>query len=225
MKKRVYLLLLLLPAVLIFSGCGKKVENNKISPVVENPAVQTNVAAENEKSDTTKTSASVKEMLKSGKSLECTFSSTDTGQGATQSGKMYVDGAKARIRTETEVITNSTGVKSEAYMITDGNYGYSWSSIDPKAGIKFNLNESSSVNSTDKSGQNTEDLDQKIDFDCHNWSVDNSKFDLPAGVKFTDFDQMMKSIPTNTTTIDPCSICKQTTDAAIKAACQNLNCK
>lgn len=214
--------LILLPAVLIFSGCGKKVDSNKVLP-----AAQNNVATENEKSETSKMSASVKELMKGGKSLECTFSFTNVEQGATQSGKFYVDGPKARFRSETEVTTNSLGQKMESYMITDGDYAYSWSNIGPKTGIKFNLNESSSINKTDKSGQNTENLDQKIDFDCHKWSVDNSKFELPAGIEFTDFEQMMESssIPTGATNIDVCSICNQIPDAATKAECQKTSCK
>jgi len=222
MKKRIYLFLFLLPVVLIFSGCGKKVDSNKVPP-----AVQNNATTESEKSETTKMSATVKEMLKGGKSLECTFSFTDVKEGATQTGKIYVDGPKARFRSETEVTTNSTGQKTQAFMITVGDYGYSWNNISPKTGIKFNLNESSSISNSDKSAQNTEDLDQKIDFDCHKWSVDNSKFEMPAGVVFTDFDEMMKSlsVPTSATNIDVCSICNQIPDAATKAECQKTNCK
>ena len=221
MKKRVYLFLILLPAVLIFSGCGKKVDNNNVSP-----AAQNNAAAEKGKSENTKTSASFKELMAGGKSLECTFSFTDQQPGVAQSGKFYVDGSKARFRSEVEMTKNSTGEKTEAYMITAGDYGYSWSSISPKTGIKFNLNEPSSSNAG-KGAPNTEDLNQKIDFDCHNWSVDNSKFVLPVGVEFTDFEQMMKSlsVPANTTNINPCSICNQIPDAAAKAACQKTNCK
>jgi hypothetical protein len=227
MKKRVYLFLLLLPAVLIFSGCGKKVDNNKVSPVAGNPAAQTNVAAENGKPENTKMSASAKEMLKSGKSLECTFSFTDAKQGTTQSGKFYVDGPGARFRSETEVAMKDSGKTIKSYMITDGDYGYSWSDMTPATGFKINLNENATTGNTDKSVQNSEDLDQKIDFDCRKWSVDKSKFDLPAGVKFTDFDQMMKSlsVPASPANVDVCSICNQIPDAATKAECKKANCK
>jgi major membrane immunogen (membrane-anchored lipoprotein) len=222
MKKRAYLFLILLPVVLIFSGCGKKADSNKVSPDAQN-----NAATENKESENTKMSASVKELMKGGKSLECTFSFTDQQSGVTQSGKFYIDGSKARFRSEMAVTTNKTGEKNEAYMITDGDYGYSWSNISPKTGIKFNLNEPASLNNPNKNGQNTEDLDQKIDFDCRKWSVDKSKFDLPTGVEFTDFEQMMKSlsVPTGAANINVCAICSQIPDAAAKAECQKTNCK
>jgi len=234
MKKRIYLFLFLLPAVLILSGCGKKVDSNKVPPVAQNPAVQNNVTTESGKSETTKMSASVKEMLKGGKSLECTFNFADKQDGSTHSGKFYVDSSRARFRSETETTMKDTGQKIMAYMITDGDYGYSWSNVNPKTGFKINLNETTTTANTDKTVQSAEDLDQKVDFDCRKWSVDNSKFDLPAGVDFTDINEMMKSlsVPANTTNVSPngtninyCSVCNQIPDAKLKAECQKTNCK
>lgn len=226
MKKRAYLFLFLLPAVLILGGCGKKVESNNVSPAAQNPAAQNNAATAKGESETTKMSASIKELMKGGKSLDCTFSFTDDKQGVTQSGKFYVDGPNARSRSEIEITTNKTGQKTESYMITDGDYGYSWSSADAKTGFKINLNEAQPTGNTNNA-QNTEDLNQLINFDCRNWSVDNSKFDLPAGMKFIDINEMMKSlnVPSNAANTSACSICNQIPDAKIKAECQKTNCK
>jgi hypothetical protein len=222
MKKRIYPFLFLLPAVLILSGCGNKVVSNNVSPTAQNNAV-----APKAESGTTKMSASIKDLMKGGKSIDCTFNSTDAKQGITQSGEFYLDGPNARSRSETVITTNSTGQKTESYMIMEGGYGYSWSGADAKTGYKINLNETQPAANAGSNTQNTEDLNQPINFDCRNWSVDNSKFDLPAGVKFTDISQMMKSlnVPTNTTKVNVCSICDQIPDAKIKAECQQANCK
>lgn len=232
MKKRIYLFLFLLPTILILGGCGQKVAVNNAAPVAQNPVAQNpvaqnNAAADKGKSETTKMSASAKEMMQSGKSLDCTFSFTDAQQGVAQSGEFYVDGPKARFRSEIEMTTISTGQKTKAYMITDGDYGYSWNSTNAKMGFKINLNEAPSAENTDKNVQKTEDLNQPFDFNCRDWSVDNSKFILPAGVEFTDINQMMKSlsVPTKTTDITACSICDQIPDAKIKAECQKTSCK
>ena len=221
MKKRIYLFLFLLPAVLILGGCGKQVEVNKISTTTQNNAV-----TETQKSDTTKMSATAKEMMKSGKSLDCTFVFTDEKQGVTQSGKFYVDGPQARFRSEVEITATFDGKKSRAYSISSGNDVYTWNDAKEKTGFKINMNEAKPSNA-DQNAPRTEDLDQKINFDCRPWTVDNAKFTLPAGVEFTDFGAMMKSlkVPTSATKGSACSICNQIPDARIKAECQKNNCK
>jgi hypothetical protein len=201
MKKRIYLSLLLLPAVLILSGCGKKTEVKLTVPAAQNNTATKNVAVEKKASETIKITKSAKEMISGGQSLDCTFSFTDAKQGVTQTGKFYVDGAKKRFRSETEIVTGPTSSKIKSYMITDGDYGYSWSSMSEKTGFKINLNESQPANNATGNAQNTEDLDQKIDFECRDWPVDNAMFTLPAGVTFTDFSEMMKALGTPAKTI------------------------
>lgn len=219
MQKRIYWFLFLLSVVLILGGCGKKVDGNKVSPATKN-----NVAEDKKEPETIKMSTSAKEIMKSGKSLDCTFSFTDADQGAIQSGRFYVDGPKARFRSEMEITMNSTGQKIKSYMITDGDYGYSWNSIDAKTGFKINLNEPASTENIDKNSQKIEDLNQRIDFDCRNWPVDNSKFILPTGIEFRDLSAAMKSLslPANAAA---CSICDQIPNAEIKAECQKASCK
>ena len=196
MKKRAYLFLFLLPAILILGGCGKKVDDNKIAPAAQNNTpvnnTQNNVVTETKEPETMTISSSFEGLMKGGKSLACTFSSVDEKEGTSQIGEYFVDGAKSKFRTEFES-TSKAGEKVKSYIIADGQYAYSWSSASPKMGYKMSFSSLETV-SAGADGQEAGDLDQTIKFNCRNWSVDSSKFDLPADVKFTDMDEMMKSL-------------------------------
>ncbi|MFH1583460.1 MAG: hypothetical protein ABIB72_04080 [Candidatus Falkowbacteria bacterium] len=190
MKKRIFLLLFLLPAILVLGGCGKKVDDNKAVSNIQNNAVVDKGEAEN-----TKTIKSVNEIMASGKSLECTFSYTDEEQGVTESGSYYIDGPKARFRSEAEIIMKNSDQKTKAYMIGDGSYAYSWSDASGKTGFKISMKEESpSAENTGAKAQKDAELDRKMNFDCRDWSVDDSKFTLPPGIEFTNFSEMMKSL-------------------------------
>lgn len=192
MKKRIYLFLFLLPALLILGGCGKKTDSNKVSSEAQNPAAQNNVVGNQEKTKDTKTVKSVSEIIANGQSLSCTFSYTDAEQGITESGNFYVNGPQAKFRSEAEIVTKDSDKKITTYMIGDGNYAYSWNGAE-KTGFKISMKEGTPV-AQDTKAQNNQRLDQKMNFDCRNWSVDNSKFILPPGVTFTDFSTMIKNL-------------------------------
>jgi hypothetical protein len=114
---------------------------------------------------------SLKGLLSSG-SQQCTYSD------AQSSGTVYTANGKARI--DMSSVTN--GVTTNSHAIVDNQTYYGWVDGQP-SGFKFSIAQSS----TGSAGSNQNvDVDKQVDYDCDGWSVDNSKFNLPANVQFTD---------------------------------------
>jgi len=225
MKKKLFSFLLLLPLALAVGGCGQKAAVNQVpaanTPAAQNTAVQTD-----------KISATPMEMMQGGKTLDCSYSYTDD-QGNRQNGEFFVDGINGKFRSDSMITAKSTTMPGNtlAHSISDGTYAYTWSSTDLKTGYKISLKQAtSSPAAATTSSQNTEDLSRKIDYNCRAWTVDNSKFALPAGVTFTDMDQMLNSLKapagvSGAGTVNACSVCNMIPDAKTKAQCLKANCK
>ncbi|MEI7620249.1 MAG: hypothetical protein WCJ57_01620 [Candidatus Falkowbacteria bacterium] len=225
MKKNFYVSLVLIIFALTFSGCGKKaaVENTTNSNSDENGAItQNEVSGDSEE----EINASILQMLGKGKSLHCTFSLKDEKEGTEQSGEFYVDGQSKKFRSDAEATVAGTNpMKLSVKTISDGLYTYSWNSFNPKSGFKIKMDESQEQK-TDNN-QNSQDLNENIKFKCRSWKVDNSMFELPAGVTFTDMNEMLKQTVPNSGSggIDLCAICSQIPDTSQRTDCQKTNCK
>lgn len=219
MKRNYYLCLVLVVCALVFSGCGKKEAANNNQPAAnDNGVVQNEDSGDGEEEIT----ASSLALLGRGKALHCTFSFED--KESKQSGDFYVDGKNKKFRTEAEITAVGEGMKNmQVKTISDGAYVYTWNSLNDKAGFKMKITEEKS----DSEPGQTQDLNQEIKFRCRSWKVDNSMFELPSGVQFTDMDAMIKQVSTPAASggIDLCAICSQIPDASQKSECQKTNCK
>lgn len=156
-------------------------------------------------------SSSLLDLLSLGKNQQCTFAATNEN-GSTK-GTAYVSGSNAR----TDITTTVDGKESEISMIRKGNDNYIWGS-DLKQGIKMTL--SPEELSTNKQvGQYTGSVNpnDKVNFNCTPWSVDESLFTPPADIKFTDMSSLMMPKTTGTTTNT--AVCDAIEDAAAKASC------
>lgn len=160
--------------------------------------------------------ASIKSLLGAGKNVTCEISYPDNGG----SGTVYVAGEKMR----SDYMMTVSGKTMEGHMISDGAYMYSWQGT---TGMKFKAD--AVATPTPAAGSQTQqqgaDIDQEVDMDCGNWSVDNSKFTPPTDVTFTDATQMMMQTQQQTQTsgsgapkIDS-SYCDSIADPQAKAAC------
>lgn len=219
MRSKFISLLILLPVVFVLAGCGQK------KAPADNQTGNTPVNS-SEENDEVSLTASALEMLRGGKSLHCTFSFKDEVEKMEQSGEFYVDGQNGKFRSEIDATVSSPNqMKIKMHSISDGQYAYSWNSTNDKTGFKVKLEEASNVSETDK--QKTGDLEQKIDFKCRNWSVDNSMFELPAGVTFTDMNQMIQDLkkPSAGAGVNLCAMCDMISDAAAKSECQQSSCR
>lgn len=106
----------------------------------------------------------------------CTFThATEMGSSA---GVVYV--AEGNIYGDFDIVT-AQGSSLKAYMITDGEYSYVWSSSIPQ-GFKVALADAEAQTSS----QAVEGIDynQALDYDCAPWTADLSVFVPPANVTF-----------------------------------------
>src|SRR5688572_701932 len=99
--------------------------------------------------------SSLKAMLASGGSRKCDITSGNSA--AFSSGTVYVSDGKMK----GEFTTTSNGQSMKAYMISDGEYMYSWTDIT-SSGFKFPITQTESQ----ETEQNSVDINQEIDWNC-----------------------------------------------------------
>lgn len=125
---------------------------------------------------------SMKELMASNASQQCTFAEPQSDT----SGTIYVSGGKVRGDFETK---SESGTVS-GHMIADSSTVHTWmdgmsqgfkASFDVAATADKNMEAQQSLNP-----------DKKLDYRCSPWQADRSKFELPAGVTFTDMSAMMQ---------------------------------
>lgn len=123
------------------------------------------------------------DLLAAGKTQKCDFS-YKAADGASTNGTVYITAAKMRGNITT---TSKDNKVTKIYMIRDGNTSYVWGDSFP--GVKMTLTaDQLKTNSTTNQYFNTQ---QKTDYKCESWSVDNSMFTVPTNVKFTDVSALM----------------------------------
>jgi hypothetical protein len=162
------------------------------------------------------TANSLRELLGLGKNVTCTMT-YPKGNG---SGTVYVAGERVRGDFNTP---GPEGEMMESHMIRDNEYGYFWTGAE---GTKIKIDETQQAETTEKSQQESVDLDEEVDMDCSSWSVDNSMFNVPQGVEFTDLSEamMMMQGEAGQNLEGLQSICDQIEDPQAKAAClSNIN--
>jgi len=98
------------------------------------------------------------------------------------SGTMYVSGKNMRGEFST-VAEGKTMVSS--FMSRDG-YSYTWSSLTPGMGFKIKAEAETSNEGADINGTYAWNADQIGDYNCENWVVDATKFELPKNVTFQE---------------------------------------
>ena len=121
---------------------------------------------------------SLKDLIALGVSQQCAFS--QTVDNSSTSGTVFVGMGKMR----GDFVSVASGQTVNAHMIADGQYTYTW--IDGIAmGFKMSLDQTAPASGTGANQTGSPDLNQKLDYNCSAWTLDASKFTLPAGVTFT----------------------------------------
>ncbi len=168
-------LMLATAAVLIIKGGDK----NPSDAVVVEEVQDTATTAPSETPTEGAFNGSMNELVARGGNYECNFThATDVSDSA---GTVFISGKKMRgdFVSTTKVAAN---LKVESHMISDGEFMYNWSSAAPM-GFKIAIAET--TNATPTTGSQSLDYNQKLDYDCKAWTVDSSKFAIPAEIKFT----------------------------------------
>lgn len=130
-----------------------------------------------------KGSSSLRDLVMRNRPMQCTVNESDS------QGTFYV--ADKNMRGDYSMVND--GKTIVGHMIVKGDTSYTWTEGE-KTGFKFTASSDTETESeVDNSAQKQEqvDLDEEVNYDCRAWNKDNSYFELPAGVEFTDFSAMM----------------------------------
>ncbi len=195
MKKTIAFLSVLFLAVFL-AGC------NKSEPGAQEQSSQKNQTQEKEAQKENSKLQSLKDLMKKGKNLKCTWKN-EQPDGGTVEGVSYISGEKFYHESNIEQAGEATTV----YTMSDGGWVYNWGNMNSQ-GTKMKIEEmeemqgEASQMQTD-SGQSEnyqaqQQMEQDMDFDCQSWKADNSKFTPPNNVEFQDMSKMMEQVQQQT---------------------------
>lgn len=162
---------------------------------------------------------SLSDLIGMGSAQECTYQDLDTQT----SGTAYI--ADQKVRTDFTTVASGDMVGSHA--VFDGDKIYIW--MDGQtSGFVMTPEENVAVDTTssDNTVTNSVNLNREIDYNCSNWSVDNSKFELPSGVDFQDLSSMLDDV-TKTMGDAPavdCSMCDSLPAESVDSCRTSLGC-
>jgi hypothetical protein len=120
-------------------------------------------------------------LVAQGGTYECTVNQNVGDISST--GKVWIDGT----RLSGEFATSIGGQNITSYMIVKDGYTYSWSSAMATMGFKMkNATQATGDTGAAASGSYSWNADTIGDYNCNAWTAVESKFSLPASVKFTE---------------------------------------
>jgi hypothetical protein len=117
-------------------------------------------------------------LTRRGGDWQCTFNVEN--QISQSSGTVYVSGQTLRGDFASQVPQLNQTIDS--HMIQNNGAVYVWTSLSPQ-GFKTEAAISTPGGAAEFQDQGV-DINQTYDYNCMPWTVDNSKFELPAGVTF-----------------------------------------
>ena len=167
---------------------------------------------------------SLKDLLISGIAQKCTFSS-DT-ESVSSEGVTYI--ASGKVRGDFSITKDSKTTKS--HMIVDGKIAYIWTDGQTN-GFKTTIPDESTA--TPSSQTNTpvsgyvSSFDQKSDYKCEAWRVDQSLFTLPVGITFKDMSALIPTMAPKTkggSNSSQCSYCNNLTGDSKTQCLAELKC-
>jgi hypothetical protein len=176
LTKPSYLAASLIITAILFSGCNFQPGNQSATDNSE----QNQAQVSNQSNETVNPSGqySINELLTMNKPLKCTWKESATGDSDV-TNIMYIDGKKFY----QDVTMNDLG---HSFTISDGDWLYIWNDFNDMASkMKYTEVQTNLKPGQEKAPANTA-MEQKKDFLCENWTVDNSVFNPPQGKNFKD---------------------------------------
>ena len=129
---------------------------------------------------------SLRSLLGLGQSTKCTFSNTVAD--VSSSGTIYL-GADGDMRGEFESKVGTQAAVSSNMIVKDG-VTFTWSGTQ---GVKMTTAGAGADANAQAQANKYVDMDAQMDYDCSAWTRDESKFTVPTGVNFVDFDALLKA--------------------------------
>lgn len=125
---------------------------------------------------------SVKDLMARGGNHKCTF--TQEVENSKSTGTVYISGMKMRGDFNSSVSAGGANMDIASHMISDGEFMYTWSSMMP-TGFKMKIADTSAT-ATVTPTQQSFDSNQKLEYTCVAWAVDETQFALPTTVTFKE---------------------------------------
>lgn len=171
-------------ALLVILGLGGLVmsKSNKTSVTMNSENGQTTVVT------TEDSKMSIADLMGKGGNVKCSYQASGTDSGS-MSALVYLSGKKMRVESSG---TNPDGEAYESKMVSDGEFVYVWSDKE-KTGMKIATDASTGSTDAWKGQASYINPEQKVDYKCDSWNVDEAVFTLPTDVKFTDLSAMQKT--------------------------------
>lgn len=175
----------------VYYGVTSYVKNDQEVAVVS-PSQGTQTTDQNQAAQATTTASSTAptgkkipftEFMKQGGSYKCTV--TQNVANMTSEGTVYIHNTMIR----GEFTTTVAGQGVSASMIARDGYTYSWTSMMPTKGYKAKIVNSEGAPGSANAGTSgtyTWDGTQIGDYSCEAWVADDTKFDLPKSIVFSD---------------------------------------
>ena len=207
MKNKLLIAVVVIAVLLIGGGAYLTLSKS------QSPAPQ-KTANETPKESPSTVMGSIKDILTGGKTQSCTISYPNNSG----SGTFYVSDKKF---SGEFTIKDNKGVEMTGHSVSDGTYVYVWSTAAPM-GIKMKLD--SAVNAAEGQTQTGNmNFNQEVNYKCGPWIVDNSKFQIPTNIQFSDMSNLMNQTKPSATTPTEgiTSPCDQITNPQAKAACES----
>lgn len=183
-KRKLGLIVFLLIAPLLFSGCIKKADKKSatVNNATNNQNQEQNQNQANTQSNDTVSpngSYSVNELFAMNRPMKCTWKESATGDKDV-TNIIYIN----RKKFYQDVTMGDLG---HSFMIYDGEYLYIWNDFNNMASKMKDTKATTGIEpKKDSAG-----LDQKKDFICENWVADNSFFIPPTDKNFKDVTEEM----------------------------------
>lgn len=203
-------------AVIALLGAGAFALGNKGDVNTDEEKVENTDVNDQSMESNSEFSGSLKELVLSGDDVTCTFSRVD--ENGEIEGVVFIDAKGERVRGDFN-IKQSGDIEFETHIINDSEFGYTWGKTPfGEIATKFKINESDKT-ASDKSQPFNQD--EKMDYQCSKWKVDESKFDLPDGVQFQDISVQVEQATGASASVksSQCGACNQIPDASAKAQC------
>lgn len=125
----------------------------------------------------------IRDLMELGKDAACGF--TTVANGYESRGVIFVT-TSGDVSGDFEVNTGSDMV--ESHLVLKDKVSYLWSGSE---GVKMTVPDTAEEEIAEESPIG---LDAEFDFDCYNWTKDDSRFEIPDDIEFLDIDAMIQNM-------------------------------
>ena len=161
------------------------------------------------------------ELLELGQDQMCTFDNTDD-EGVRTTGTAYVASGGSRLNADFTV--HQTDGSFDGNIVRDGEYTYIWTTLQEQ-GVKIAMtSENESIFGDLAEGRNTGlGDDTEMEFDCSDWTADETMFVPPADAEFVDITETFSQL--ENLMGGQCSVCENLPEGEVRNQCLTaLNC-